>query len=251
MGESLSKAFRLLRALACLRRRRSWGPFVETAEATGFDHAFSVSWSQAGEDIALALVIGDVRHGRYLDIGAHDPSRFSVTRKLYASGWSGVNVDANRLLIDRFVEARPRDVNLVAAVGDKPEYDFAVFEEPAISTVSGSWEARFLEEGQRILRRDRVRGVPLRALLDEYFPDRGPELLSIDVEGADAVALRSAHLETLEPHRWPEWILLETSPPVARALATEAVAHALHLGFEPFLVLPMATLLRRPGARGN
>lgn len=241
----MSKIHRMLRALASLRNPRTWGPFVETAEATGFDHAFTISWSQAGEDIALALLLGSSRPGRYLDIGAHDPSRFSVTRKLYAAGWSGVNVDANRLLIERFVAARPRDVNIVAAVGDKSEYDFTVFEEPAISTVSGIWEARFIEEGQRIVRRDKVRGLPLRAILDEHFPHRGPELLSIDVEGVDAMALRSAHFDTLKRHRWPEWILLETSPPVAHALSTEAVAYAQELGFEAFLVLPMATLLHR------
>lgn len=242
------KIWRMIRALASLLRVRSWGPFVETAERTHFDHAFSVSWSQGGEDLALEHVLSGTARGRYLDIGAHDPSRFSITRKLYTAGWSGVNVDANRLLIARFDSARPRDVNVVAAVGDMPEFEFAVFAEPAISTVSRDWESRFLAEGQEIIRRERVAGVSLRQLLDENFPGRGPELLSIDIEGADEIALRSGKFESMDLTRWPEWLLLETTPPVSNALSTGSVKYALDLGYIPTLVLTMSTLLRRPGS---
>ena len=95
----MSRVFRMLRSLLLLRHRRAWGPLVETAETTGFDHAFTVSWSQGGEDLALLSIFAGEIDGTYLDIGAHHPSRFSVTRHLYQRGWTGVNVDANRLLI--------------------------------------------------------------------------------------------------------------------------------------------------------
>lgn len=239
----LGKSRRFIAALATLASKRAWGPFTETAEATHFDHAFSVSWAQAGEDIALVAMLGGTPAGRYLDIGAHHPSRFSVTRNLYQRGWSGINVDANRELVAQFQLARPNDVNVCAAVGHADYYDLAVFSEPAISTVSREWEARFYGEGQRLIRHERIPGMRLVEILDRWFPDEGPDLLNIDIEGADEDALRSAELERLPKSRWPRWILLESSPPVPRALETGAVAYAVDLGYVPTLVLPMATLL--------
>lgn len=241
----IRNARRAIRALALLLRRRSWGPFVEAAEESSFDHGFTISWSQAGEDIALLLMLSDIAGGRYIDIGAHHPSRFSVTRKLYQRGWTGVNVDANRELVHEFGEIRPRDINISAAVGEQSKYEFTVFTETAISTVEREWEKRFLDQGQTPLRREVVSGVTLRKLLDDFFPDRGPDLLSIDIEGADLEALRSGDLGSLPASRRPLWLLLETSPPVASSLETPAVVLATQLGYEPMLVLPMATLLRR------
>jgi hypothetical protein len=65
-----------LRALFSLLKKISWGLFVETFEMTKFDHGFSVSWSQAAEDLAILVVLGDIQEGRYLDIGARHPTSF-------------------------------------------------------------------------------------------------------------------------------------------------------------------------------
>jgi hypothetical protein len=88
----IGKFLSLIKALLLLLKRKSWGPFIEIAEITKFDHSISVSWSQCGEDLALLHLLPP--NGRYLDIGAHHPSRFSVTRHLYQRGWDGINVEA-------------------------------------------------------------------------------------------------------------------------------------------------------------
>lgn len=242
----MRKLFRVMKALGMLANPRVWGSYVRTAESTRFDSDFRVSWSQSGEDLALEELLGSQSKGRYLDIGAHHPSRFSVTRKLHEQGWTGVNVDANAALVDLFRVARPRDVNICAAVGSEREYDFAVFEESAISTVSRSWEEDYLASGHRIARHEHVNGVTLRSLLDEYFVACGPDLLTIDIEGADLDALASADFARLPRERWPDWLLLESFPPVQEALTTASVQFATELGFIPTLVLPRATLLRKP-----
>jgi hypothetical protein len=108
MRKLLKKAARFVAALRLLRKKSTWGPFTEIAEATGFDHAITVSWSQGGEDIALMHLLGIQQSGRYIDVGAHHPSRFSVTRHLYQLGWTGVNIDANQELIDTFEQVRER-----------------------------------------------------------------------------------------------------------------------------------------------
>ncbi len=239
-----SKAFRALKALSSLRKKRSWGPFVEAFETTRFDHGFGVSWSQAAEDLALQAVLCEVDNGRYLDIGAHHPTRFSVTRHLFQRGWSGVNVDANVDLLDAFFQARPKDISLNYCVGDKDEYRLSVFFETAISTVNPSWDERFVQENnvRNVVRT--VPGIRLRELLDRYFPEKGPDFLNIDIEGADLEALKSGDLDSLPFERRPKWVLVESNAPLSNALKTESVQFLISCGYEIWLVLPFASLLR-------
>ena len=241
----MNSVFRMLRALATLRRKKTWGPFVEAAETSGFDHSFTLSWSQAGEDIALLSLMGSEGKGTYLDIGAHHPSRFSVTRHLYQRGWNGVNVDANHDLIEEFNKTRFRDINLCYAVGGESSYEFTVFEESAISTINPFWKDKFLSESNVITRIEQVPGRSLRDIYDEYFPQSPADVLTVDAEGADVEVLRSMHFETLTNVRFPKYLMLESSPPVKEALETPAVALAIGLGYEPQLILPMVTILKR------
>lgn len=221
--------------------RRRWGPFLETFEATNFDHAFSVSYSQAGEDLALEYLVGH-RVGRYLDIGAHHPSRFSVTRRLYDSGWSGVNVDANPRLIRAFHRDRPRDVSLAAFVGvpdsnqSRPLY---VFEEHAISTGDPVWRDKFLQEGNRLEQTIEVPVVSLAELMSKHFSNGAPTVLNVDCEGADEEVLRSGEWSTWRPRV----VAVETSGSLHAAAASGGVQFLQSVGYQIHFVLPMATIL--------
>jgi len=154
----MNKPMRFFQAIFKVFPRRSWGPFTEIAEATSFDHAISVSWSQGGEDIALIHALSGQQTGKYIDIGAHHPSRFSVTRHLYQLGWTGVNVDANQELIDVFRRVRTKDKNICVAVGSESEYRFTIFEETAISTLNPEWRDKFIGENNKIAREISVEG---------------------------------------------------------------------------------------------
>lgn len=203
----------LFKSLRLLVSPKTWGPFSLAAKETRFDHAFTVSWSQCAEDLVVAQVLEKVTSGKYLDIGAHHPSRFSVTRKLYERGWSGVNVDANAILLDAFTKSRPRDVVLCCAVGDEWSYELTIFDEAAISTVDLDWKERFVSEENIIGGSVRVPGRSLRSILDEYFPLVGPDFLNIDIEGADLPALISGKFENLAIQRLPKVILVENPNP--------------------------------------
>lgn len=242
--ERFYRFYRFLRALFQLRSRKNWGNFVQTSEVAGFENAFSISWSQGGEDLALLHSVMGKRNGLYIDIGAHHPSRFSVTRHLYQMGWSGVNVDANQELIDAFDKARSRDVNLCVAVGLEPSYTFTVFEEAAISTLDSEWRQKFISENNKIAKEVEVEGRKLRSILDDFQPRQRIDLLSIDAEGSDLQVLQSIEIETLEKSRFPKWLLLEAAPPVSNALQTPAVKLAIEWGYEPHMVLAMSTLLQ-------
>jgi len=234
------KAARAIKAFAGIANPRTWGPLVETFESTKFDHAFDISWSQGGEDIGLVFALRGISNGRFVDVGAHDPSRFSVTRKLSALGWSGINIDGNPDLMPAFEKHRPRDVNLWACVGSEPEYTFTIFEEPAISTVNSEWRVKFIGENQQVKKEIKVPGISLRTVFERYFDGGFPELLCIDAEGADLDVLKSALLEN---GNGPEWLLLEADPPLSKVMETPAVEYALSLGYEIHLVMGMSTLL--------
>ena len=239
-----NKVFRLLRAFLSLRKKSSWGPFVEAFETTQFDHGFSVSWSQAAEDLAILAVLEDIEEGLYLDIGAHHPTRFSVTRHLFQRGWSGVNVDANADLIPNFLNARPLDISINYCVGDKKEYQLSVFEETAISTVNQEWDAKFLQENNVRNSVRTVPGITLQKLLEEHFPTKGPDFLNIDIEGADLEALKSGKLNLLPRNLRPAWILVESNAPLASTVQNESVQLLVSWGYEVWLILPFACLLK-------
>ena len=63
----------LFKSFSLLLNPKKWGPFVEIARTTRFDHDISVSWSQGGEDLALLHYLPKI--GFYIDVGAHHPSQ--------------------------------------------------------------------------------------------------------------------------------------------------------------------------------
>jgi FkbM family methyltransferase len=240
------KVVRGFRAILGLINPKTWGFFIEHYENTKFRAAINFSWSQAGEDIGLAMALNSIENGTYVDVGAHHPTRFSVTQKLYVKGWTGINIDANPELMKRFDSERPKDINICALIGDSKEYTFSIFQEPAISTTNAEWRDRFLSANNEIISEFKIRGLPLSEVFSQYLNGSFPDLLCIDAEGSDLEVLLSAKLS---PGKGPEWILLESFPPLKAALSTPAVKHAIELGYEVYLQMPMSTLLRLPQSK--
>ena len=76
-----------------------------------------ISYAQNAEDVRLARLF-DSSSGFYVDIGAGDPTEFSVTKHFYDRGWSGINVEPGPAF-ERLEQQRPRDVNLRLAVAPR------------------------------------------------------------------------------------------------------------------------------------
>lgn len=238
----IRKVPRLFLAIVSLLRKRTWGPYLEAWETTGFDHAFSISWSQGGEDLALLQLLPSTP-GTYIDVGAHHPSRFSVTRHLYQRGWRGLNIDANPDAIASFLRDRPDEISLNACVGNLDRYSFHIFTEPAISTNNDEWRKRFLSESQAIKRTIEMQGVTLYSIITQYFTAR-PDLLLVDAEGSDFDVLKSCRWDELPEFLWPGWIICETSPPASTVQNFTHVKFLLDLGYEIYCILPMSTILK-------
>ena len=241
-----TRVLRFLTALGALFNKKTWGPFTEAYEITKFDHGFSVSWSQAGEDLAILPILNQIDQGRYLDVGAHHPSRFSVTRHLFQRSWSGVNVDANSDLIGEFEKIRPGDVNLNSCIGTKESYEISIFQETAISTVDSSWRDQFISERNQLTEVRLVKGVTLRSLIETHFSTGDLDFLNIDIEGADLDAIVSADLDNLAFELWPKWILLESVAQKSHTSGTPAVKYLLERGYHTLLILPFAVFMQKP-----
>jgi len=165
-----------------------------------------LSYSQAGEDIAVAKMLKhrilDKARGSYVDIGCGLPFQISNTFLYYCFGWRGLCVDANQDHAPHWAQHRPNDTFVCSAVGDV-EGSTLLFKHTSsnwgMATIGatppdGSYHA----------------GVPVSVrrldnLFAEHLPDDHIDFMTIDVEGAELGVLNSN-----DWNRWrPEVILME------------------------------------------
>src|SRR5687768_14328886 len=94
-----------------------------------------VSYAQNFEDVILARLFSGRNHGFYIDVGAGDPIRFSITKWFYEQGWCGINIEPNSYLYKRLVLDRPRDINLNCGAGAQSgKVAFYEMDVPELST---------------------------------------------------------------------------------------------------------------------
>lgn len=163
--------------------------------------AARLSYSQQAEDLVLEGLLSQVKNGFYVDIGAFHPVRYSNTRRLYDSGWCGINVEPNPDAIAEFVRLRPRDKTLNVGVGSqRSTMTYYAFNHGAINTFSQErareWASK---EGFSIKAEKRIDILPLRDIFAMYAFDRTVDLLSIDCEGLDFEVLQSNDWQMFRP----------------------------------------------------
>lgn len=148
-----------------------------------------ISYAQNHEDVLLERVFREVKRGFYVDVGANDPTLYSVTRHFYDKGWRGINVEPSTIF-HRLRQERTRDINLNVAVSDR--CGPVTFYETTDPDTGTSSLARELSEALKSLNVKRVsrtvEAMTLAAILEEYAP---PEIdfMSIDVEGHEREVL--------------------------------------------------------------
>ena len=76
-------------------------------------------FSEYYEDLILYLILFDIKNGFYIDVGAYDPIKVSVTKSFYLKGWRGINIEPQPGKIELFQKDRPDDINLQLAVGER------------------------------------------------------------------------------------------------------------------------------------
>jgi len=167
------------------------------------------SYSQEGEDMILRRIFENEKASFFVDVGAHHPKRFSNTYYFYKRGWSGINIDATPGSMAAFRRARPRDINIEAAVSNNNrEVTFFMYNEPALNTFDKALVQRRGHDTYQLIEEKNITTRPLRDVLAEHLPpNTNIKFISIDVEGYD--------LEVVQSNDWklyrPEYVLLEST----------------------------------------
>ena len=168
-----------------------------------------VSYAQNFEDAMLNRVFGGQGVGFYVDVGAHHPSRGSVTRVFYDRGWSGINVEPGSVY-GSLAAARPRDVNLQLAVLDrKGQVSFV--------EVENDRGASYVGEGGAAEWTTTVDCDTLENIIRDYAHDRPIDFLKIDAEGSEAAIVLSTNWR----HVRPRVLLIEATRPWSNVLAND------------------------------
>ena len=161
-----------------------------------------LSYSQEGEDMVLRRIFDKKANGIYVDVGAHQPVRFSNTNFFHQRGWSGINIDGLPGSKVQFDAARPGDTNLELLVSiNEGMTDFYLFEPSLMNTMS---EKQALKNQKfdwcKLLEVVKIPSLPLSKILDKYLPPgKGIDFMSIDVEGAEISVLKSNNWEKYAP----------------------------------------------------
>lgn len=168
-----------------------------------------ISYSQNFEDVILARLFQGQAKGFYIDVGAWDPTRHSVTRHFYDLGWTGVNIEPVPRQHQLFVEQRPRDQNLNVAVADLAGR-LRFYECKELSSLSTANEAQ--AEALRRAGYDLISYEVAVTTLEDVIAgcrDRIIDFLKIDVEGFEASVLRGVDLT----RRRPRVLVIEATLP--------------------------------------
>lgn len=161
-----------------------------------------ISYAQNKEDIILSAFFDENKPGYYVDIGAYDPLLDSVTQYFYQRGWNGINVEPNPERLKLFVSARPRDININAAISNNgPKTKLRIYSSmDGLSTINRS-QIKLYEndkEFQAEYKDIEVRTVKLSALLAEHSVGV-IDFLKVDVEGHEYQVLESNDWSKFRP----------------------------------------------------
>jgi FkbM family methyltransferase len=165
-----------------------------------FCHDEINSYSQFQEDLILDSITGNKANGFYIDIGAFDPTDISNTKKFYERGWSGINVDPIKSVIDKFNKVRPRDINLNVGIASADGFEmFHEFNEKYLSTFSEEKISQIKRKFPNAVLKESylIKTISLENLIRESNME--VDFLSIDVEGFELSVLNSNNWNLYRP----------------------------------------------------
>ena len=178
-------------------------------------------YSQFYEDYILAYVFKDQKTGFYVDVGANDPDKSSVTKYFYLAGWRGINIEPIPELVEKLNRSRPEDTNEGVAISDKPG-ELTLYKgansASGLSTLNPKIAASHRAKGFEFTK-IKVPVVTLNAVLDKDAKGK-PEItfLNVDVEGFEKQVLSSIDLKRYHPRV----IMAESTAPLTEVATQQA-----------------------------
>lgn len=163
---------------------------------------YKKSYAQSGEDIIISFIFDliGIRSPRHLDIGGHDPVYLNNTYFFYIKGCTGVNIEPDPFLFEKFIRKRRRDVNLnIGAAAEACARDFYIMTERTLNTFSVEEAKRYESYGKtKIEKVLKINVLNVNDVMREYFHPK-PNFVSLDVEGLELEILKSFDFKNYRP----------------------------------------------------
>ncbi|WP_098460590.1 FkbM family methyltransferase [Propionicimonas paludicola] len=164
------------------------------------------SYAQNQEDVVLYRALGGaVDRGHYLEVGAYHPSVKSTSYALYERGWRGILVEPQEEFAHLCRAMRPDDCVVQALIGDSTRDSVPFYRvsggarSTMVPSVADSYPDRVTRTSSRM--------VTLNDLLrSAEWAREAFHFMVLDVEGAEANALRGIDLDEYRP-----WIIVVES----------------------------------------
>ena len=161
-----------------------------------------ISYAQNFEDVMLWRALKHIENGFYIDVGANDPFKDSVTKSFYDHGWHGINIEPLPLHHATLKENRTRDINLQCAAGAE-EGEFNIWETDVRGWATMEPEVvKQHEKNGHIGTWHKISVLPLSAICGKYVSNE-IHFLKIDVEGFELEVLKGINFNITRP-----WILI-------------------------------------------
>jgi len=155
--------------------------------------------SQFGEDKKIIKLFKGKKDGTYLDLGCFHPIRQNNTYLFHRLGWKGINIDLNPLTIELFNIARPKDINICAAISSKTGSKNLFFDHElsSLNTISKN-HTLFLKEafGKKNLKKKIIKTNTLNNILKENKIKK-IDFMNIDIEGNELEVLKTLNFKKL------------------------------------------------------
>lgn len=190
--------------------KKNWRKSAVKPEVLDEDSKF-ISNSQNLEDVMLWRVFAKLDKGFYIDVGANDPDKLSVSKSFYDQGWSGINIEPCKEWFDLIQEKRSRDINLNLAIDLKMgESSFYQIKGSGLSTldkkIAMNHKANGLSVVHKIVQTDSLTNI-CRSHAQKHI-----HFLKIDVEGNELNVVKSIDLNIFRP-----WIIvIESTFPLSQ-----------------------------------
>jgi FkbM family methyltransferase len=178
------------------------------------------NYSQHGEEVIIRDFFQDKRDGFFLDVGCAWPVENSNTYYLESRlGWRGIGIDALADYGPRWLKRRPKSLFFTNIVTDHSG-TFETFyrtedgELLGISTLTPGGPGR----AKVAYREVQVPTITLNDLLDQNGVP-AIDLLSMDIEGAETLALAGFDIERFKPALAVVEVHADTGPPILEYFA--------------------------------
>ena len=165
------------------------------------------SFSQSGEDNIIKYIFfrlgRDMKNWTYLDLGANHAVHLSNTYSFYRQGARGVLLEANPELAQELSEQRPDDIVINKCLSEKSgeKLDFYIMNGDGLSSADYEAVNSFIKENPalKIERTVSVESITINEITEEYFHQKAPDIMNIDIEGMELVVLKMNDFEKFRP----------------------------------------------------